>query len=237
MITINKLCKNFGRIKAVNNISLSLKQGEIVYLLGPNGAGKSTLMRLLTGYITPDSGEITILDKNIETNRIEALSVIGYVPENSPLYGDMTVFEYLRFMAKLRNIDDSTFKKHTSDIIKQFSLTDVINQKIETLSKGFRHRVAISAALLSNPKILILDEPTEGLDPNQKLELRKFIKEYGQNNIVIVSTHIMEEVEALSTRVILINKGKVVKDTTASELKKLSSNGNMDEAFRNITQQ
>ena len=237
MIEIKKLYKNFGRIKAINNVSLSLKQGEIVTLLGPNGAGKSTFMRLLTGFIYPDSGQITIMDNNIETNRIEALSNIGYVPENSPLYGDMTVFEYLHFISKIRNLDDSTFNNRYKKIIKQFSLIEVINQKIETLSKGFRHRVAIAGALLSSPKILILDEPTEGLDPNQKYELREFIKSYGQNNLVIVSTHIMEEVEALSTRVILINKGKILKNTTATELKQLSPSGNIDEAFRNITQQ
>ena len=236
MIEIKKLCKSFGRIKAINNVSLSFRQGEIITLLGPNGAGKSTLMRLLTGFIYPDSGQITILNNNIEENRIEALSNIGYVPENSPLYPDMTVFEYLCFMSKLRNICDSIFEKRCQEIIKNFSLAEVINQKIETLSKGFRHRVAISAALLSEPKILILDEPTEGLDPNQKHELREFIKSYGQKNLVIVSTHIMEEVEALSTRVVLINKGKIIKDTTAHALKMLSPSGNLDEAFRNIIQ-
>jgi len=235
MIEIKNLHKNFGRIKAINNINLSLKQGEIITLLGPNGAGKTTFMRLLTGFIFPDSGEVKILNQNIEHNRIEALSHIGYVPENSPLYGDMTVFEYLKFIAKLHHLNDSVFIERYQNIIKTFSLSEVINQKIETLSKGFRHRVAISAALLSKPKILILDEPTEGLDPNQKHELREFIKTYGKNNLVIVSTHIMEEVEALSTRVILINKGKIIKDTTTDELKTLSSSGSIDEAFRNIT--
>lgn len=236
MIEIKKLCKNFGRIKAIHNVSLSFRRGEIIALLGPNGAGKSTLMRLLTGYICPDSGQITIMNNNIEENRLEILSHIGYVPENSPLYPDMTVFEYLLFMSKLRNISDSVFEQRCKEIVKNFSLTEVINQKIETLSKGFRHRVAISAALLSEPQILILDEPTEGLDPNQKHELREFIKTYGQKNLVIISTHIMEEVEALSTRVILINKGKIIKDTTARELKLLSPSGNLDEAFRSITQ-
>ncbi len=236
MIEIHKLCKKFGRIKAINNITLSLNSGEIVTLLGPNGAGKTTFMRLLTGFIFPDSGYIKIMGKDVENNRIEALSQLSYVPENSPLYGDMTVFEYLRYIAKLRNIDDSSFHTRAQTIITHFSLAEVINQKIDTLSKGFRHRVAISGALLSEPKILILDEPTEGLDPNQKHELREFLKHYGKTNLVIVSTHIMEEVEALSTRIILINKGKIIKDTTATDLKKLSPSGSIDEAFRNITQ-
>ena len=234
MIRVKKLSKSFGKIKAINNISFDLKQGEIIALLGPNGAGKTTLMRLLTGYIFPDSGSIEIFNNNIEENRLSALSQISYVPENSPLYGDMSVYEYFSFIAGLHNLDQSTFISRSQNIIKQFSLSDVINQRIETLSKGYRHRVAIAASLLSNPKILILDEPTEGLDPNQKFDLRELLKSYGKDNLVIISTHIMEEVESLSTRIILINKGKIIKDSSAAEFKKIVASGSIDDAFRSL---
>ena len=237
MIVVKKLSKNFGRIKAVSNVNFSLKRGEIVTLLGPNGAGKTTLMRLISGYIEPTAGSVSILEHDIREERFQALTHIGYVPENSPAYGDMTVFEYFNFIAKLRRLDDFAFAERYADITRRFGLAAVVNQRIETLSKGFRHRTAIAAALLNKPQILILDEPTEGLDPNQKHEFREFLKDYGKSNLVVVSTHIMEEVEALATRVIMMNKGKIIKDTTAFDLKNFAQSGNMEDAFRRIINQ
>lgn len=237
MIVVKKLAKNFGRIKALNNINFSLQRGELVTLLGPNGAGKTTLMRLISGYLEPSMGSVNILGYDITTQRQVALQHIGYVPENSPLYGDMTVFEYFQFIAKLRKMTDSDFKQRYQEIVRNFELETVINQRIETLSKGFTHRTAIAGALLTKPQILILDEPTEGLDPNQKHAFRQFLKTYSQNNLVIVSTHIMEEVEALATRVIMINKGRIIKDSTAVDLKKFAKTQNMEDAFRQIINQ
>ena len=237
MLVVKKLSKNFGRIRAVNNVNFALKRGEIVTLLGPNGAGKTTLMRLLSGYLEPSSGSVSILGHDITTARQEALKNIGYVPENSPLYGDMTVFEYFLFIAKLRRMYDSAFQERYNEIVNNFELKTVINQRIETLSKGFRHRTAIAGALLTKPQVLILDEPTEGLDPNQKHVFRQFIKSYGQRNLVVVSTHIMEEVEALATRVIMMNKGRIIKDSTAVDLKSFAKSQNLEDAFRQIINQ
>ncbi len=237
MLVVKKLSKNFGRIRAVNNVNFALKRGEIVTLLGPNGAGKTTLMRLLSGYLEPSSGSVSILGHDITTARQEALKNIGYVPENSPLYGDMTVFEYFLFIAKLRCMDDSAFQERYNEIVNNFELKTVINQRIETLSKGFRHRTAIAGALLTKPQVLILDEPTEGLDPNQKHVFRQFIKSYGQRNLVVVSTHIMEEVEALATRVIMMNKGRIIKDSTAVDLKSFAKSQNLEDAFCQIINQ
>lgn len=237
MLVVKKLSKNFGRIRAVNNVNFSLKRGEIVTLLGPNGAGKTTLMRLISGYLEPSSGSVRILEHDVTTERQEALKNIGYVPENSPLYGDMTVFEYFLFIAKLRHMSDSSFQERYNEIVNNFELKSVINQRIETLSKGFRHRTAIAGALLTKPQILILDEPTEGLDPNQKHAFREFLKKYGENNLVVVSTHIMEEVEALSTRVIMMNKGRIIKDSTAFDLKNFAKSQNLEDAFRQIINQ
>lgn len=235
MITVKKLGKNFGPLKALDNINFTIAAGEIVTLLGPNGAGKSTLMRLLSGYLEPTAGQIEIFGKTYTSNRRQILSLIGYVPENAPLYGEMTVFEFLKFMSAARNLSAKQIAPQISELSDQFELSEVLNQKCETLSKGFKRRVAIAGVLTSSPRILILDEPTEGLDPNQKYITRQFFKDYAKNNIVIISTHIMEEVTALSSRVILLNKGKLVKDTTAERLSELSPDNNLETAFRRIT--
>lgn len=235
MIVAKNLHKNFGKIRAVDNLNFCINKGEIVALLGPNGAGKTTLMRLLTGYYQPSSGEVSVSGADVFIDREKALKNIGYVPENGFVYNEMSVYEFLHFMARIRNINEKSFVENLVFINKQLGLSEVINQKIEYLSKGFKRRVGIAGALIHSPRILILDEPTEGLDPNQKFEIRRFIKEYGQKNIVIVSTHIMEEVEAMANRVILINHGKLIRDTTPEELKKISSGNTMEDAFRIIT--
>lgn len=235
MIVAKNLSKSFNEIKAIDNINFCIKKGEVVALLGPNGAGKTTLMRLLTGYLQPTAGEAVIYGFNIAEDRVDALRKIGYVPESSPLYQEMTVFEYLRFAADLWNLSNEDFTNNLAETINQMKLSSVLNQKIETLSKGFKHRTAVAAALIHKPKALILDEPTEGLDPNQKFEMRKFIKSYGEKNIVIVSTHIMEEVEAIADRVILLNKGKLIRDTTPQDLLSAYPENSIAEIFRRIT--
>lgn len=235
MIVVKKLCKDFGNIKAVDNVNFCISKGEVVSLLGPNGAGKTTLMRLITGYIEPTSGQVDIFAKDITKYRLECLQKIGYVPESGFLYNDMTTFEFIKFSASLRGLEGTAFVDNLQETVANLDLSSVINQKIESLSKGFKRRVGIAAALIHKPQILILDEPTEGLDPNQKFSIRAFIREYGRNHIIIVSTHIMEEVEALSNRVILLNHGKLVKDTTPEELKQLFPENNIETAFFKIT--
>lgn len=235
MIVAKKLCKNYGDIKAVDNVNFCISKGEIVSLLGPNGAGKTTLMRLLTGFAEASSGSVSIFDKDIKTDRIPCLEKIGYVPESGFLYNDMTVFEFLRFSANLRGISGKLFEDNLRETVLNLDLENVINQKIDSLSKGFKRRTGIAAALIHKPQILILDEPTEGLDPNQKVSIRRFIKDYGKERIIIVSTHIMEEVEAMANRVILLNHGKLVKDTTPEELKNLFPENNIETAFLKIT--
>ena len=176
-----------------------------------------------------------IYEKNIRTNRLECLKKIGYVPESGFLYNEMTTFEFIKYSASLRGIDGTDFIDNLREVVVNLDLDSVINQKIDSLSKGFKRRVGIAAALIHKPEILILDEPTEGLDPNQKFSIRRFIRDYGKNHIIIVSTHIMEEVEALSNRVILLNRGKLVKDTTPEELKRLFPENNIETAFFKIT--
>ena len=235
MITVKNLSKDFGAIKALQNINFTISPGDIVALLGPNGAGKSTLMRLLSGYLEPTGGEIEISGRTYASHRMQILPEIGYVPESAPLYGEMTVFEFLKFMSAVRNLPTSQTSPRIAEVSEQFELSGVLNQKCETLSKGFKRRVAIAGALTASPRILILDEPTEGLDPNQKYGIRNFFKEYARKNIVIISTHIMEEVTSLSSRVLLLNKGKLIKDTTAAHLSELSPDNNLETAFRSIT--
>lgn len=235
MIVAKNLSKSFGQIKAVEDINFCIKKGEVVALLGPNGAGKTTLMRLLTGYLLPDSGEISIYGQDIAEKRVPVLKKIGYVPENAPLYPEMTVFEYLHFAASLRGLSKDDLLINLSEIASKLKLADVLNQRIETLSKGYRHRTAVAGALIHKPRILILDEPTEGLDPNQKIEMRTFIRNYGQKNIVIVSTHIMEEVENIATRILLLNKGKLISDSTPQSLMNLHPQKDMSEVFRFMT--
>ena len=235
MIVAKNLCKNYGRIQAVNNVNFCISKGEIVSLLGPNGAGKTTLMRLLTGYAEPTSGEVSIFGQNLKTQRLSCLKKIGYVPETGFLYPDMSVADFLRYTADLRGISGAEFVENFRNVVENLELKSVINQKIETLSKGFKRRTGIAAALIHNPEVLILDEPTEGLDPNQKFSLRNYLKSYGQDKIIIISTHIMEEVEAMAGRVILLNHGKLVKDTSPQELKELFPEHDIETAFYKIT--
>jgi len=216
VLTLSHINKSYGAIKALNEISFSLKSGEVVGLLGPNGAGKSTLMKILTGYLNDWQGEITWGGLSLKNNRKEFQNKTGYLPENNPLYPELTVLEYLYFVADLYRCEGVDFDA----ALQQVGLTTVKDQKIATLSKGYRQRVGIAAALLHHPDLLILDEPTTGLDPNQLVEIRKLIRQLGEHKIVLLSTHILSEVENVCDRVIIINQGEIVANEALDDLRK-----------------
>ena len=213
-IEVKNITKLYGEQKALNNVSFFIKKGEIVGFLGPNGAGKSTMMKIITGYINASEGEVFVNDFDISTHKIEVQKSIGYLPENNPLYLEMYVREYLRFNASVHKIP----KDEIENIIFKVGLTPEAHKKISQLSKGYRQRVGLAAALLHNPEVLILDEPTTGLDPNQLAEIRSLIKEVGKDKTVLFSTHILQEVEAICDRVILIHNGQIIADKNLKEL-------------------
>ena len=215
-ISISNLSKNYGSQKAVNNISFNIKKGEIVGFLGPNGAGKSTTMKMITGYLDADLGNIKVCGIDVSKNNIESKKKIGYLPEANPLYFEMYVREYLLFTAGVHQLKNS--KERTEEIIKTVGLTLEANKKIGQLSKGYKQRVGIAAALIHEPEVLILDEPTSGLDPNQIIEIRNVIKALAKNKTVLFSSHILQEVEAICDRVIIINKGNIVADDSLQNL-------------------
>ena len=215
-IVVDGLIKIYGEQKAVNNISFSAKKGEIVGFLGPNGAGKSTTMKMLTGYLAPDGGVAIVSGINVAANPIAAKRKIGYLPEANPLYTDMYVKEYLAFIAGVHNIKNK--KQRIKDVIELTGLTVEQKKKINQLSKGYRQRTGLAAALIHDPEVLILDEPTSGLDPNQIIEIRNVIRNQGKDKTVLFSSHIMQEVEAICDRVIIINKGKLVADDKLANL-------------------
>jgi ABC-2 type transport system ATP-binding protein len=228
-LEIKNLTKKFGEQTALNNINIEIKKNEIIGLLGPNGAGKSTLMKSIVGVLKVDEGEIIFDGKNIAENEIQTKEKIGFLPENNPLYNEMYVKEYLQFVADIHKIQ----KEKVDEIIDLVGITPEKSKKISQLSKGYKQRVGLAQAILHEPDLLILDEPTNGLDPNQIIEIRNVIKEIGKEKTVILSTHIMQEVEALCSRVILIHQGKIVQDTGIEEFKGKFSN--LEEAFANYT--
>jgi ABC-2 type transport system ATP-binding protein len=215
MISVSDLSKNYGDFRAVNNISFSVKTGEITGLLGPNGAGKTTTLRMLTCYLKPTSGKICVGDYYVDENPDEVRSIIGYLPESAPIYGDMIVYDYLDYIRQIRGIEKSRIKE-IADIC---GLNEMMHKNVSDLSKGYKQRVGLAHAMISDPDILILDEPTSGLDPNQIIEIRKLIREIGKEKTVILSTHILSEVEATCDRVIIIDKGRIAADNRTSELK------------------
>ena len=235
MIKANKLRKAFGEKVAVNNLSFEVKKGEVLGFLGPNGAGKSTTMRMITGFIMPDSGDATIGEHSIVQNPEAAKSLIGYLPENAPSYPEMTVQGFLRFAAEVRGMDGMERDKAVDHSIDLCFLEPVKHQSIDTLSKGYTHRTCLAQALLHNPEVLILDEPTDGLDPNQKHEARQLIKRLGETKAIIFSTHILEEVEAACTRAIIIDQGSIVANGTPKELIAQSPSDKLDDLFRDLT--
>jgi ABC-2 type transport system ATP-binding protein len=216
-VKVEELTKIYGEQLAVDNISFEIQTGEIVGFLGPNGAGKSTTMKMLTCYVTPSSGKAFVSGRNVEEESLEVRKRIGYLPENNPLYTDMYVKEYLRFIAGIHHYDGNVGKR-VDELIDMTGLGIEKHKKIGMLSKGYRQRVGLAQALLHDPEVLILDEPTSGLDPNQIIEIRNLIKEAGQQKTVILSTHIMQEVQAMCNRVIIINRGKIVADSSTEEL-------------------
>jgi ABC-2 type transport system ATP-binding protein len=235
MIKANNLRKSFGEKVAVDNLSFEVNKGEVLGFLGPNGAGKSTTMRMITGFIMPDSGDATIGDYSIVQAPEAAKALIGYLPENAPSYPDMTVQGFLRFAAEVRGLGGVERDKAIDHSIELCFLEPVRQQSIDTLSKGYTHRTCLAQALLHDPEVLILDEPTDGLDPNQKHEARQLIKRLGEKKAIIFSTHILEEVDAACTRAIIIDQGKMVANGTPRELIERSPTGKLDDLFRDLT--
>ena len=218
MIKVKKLVKNYGTFEAVKSIDFSIDHGEVVGFLGANGAGKSTTLKILTGYLTPTSGSVLINDLNIETHPHEIKKIIGYLPESNPLYYDMFVYDLLKFTANTRGIYDIEFKNAFDKVIAQCGLKEVVHKKVGECSKGYKQRVGLACAMIHDPKILILDEPVTGLDPNQIIEIRQLIKNLGKEKLVLMSSHILQEIEATVDRIIIIDHGNIVADGTTKKL-------------------
>ena len=235
MIEARNLSKFYGRFKAVENFSFSIKKGEIVAFLGPNGAGKSTTMKLLTGYVSSTGGEAFLGGYDISVDRLKAAEILGYLPENGPLYLDNTPLESLRFTAEIRGFSKKKMNEEINRVVELCDLDEVINKACGKLSKGYRQRVGMAQALLHDPEILILDEPTSGLDPNQIRKVRDTLKEIGKEKTILLSTHILQEVEAIADRVIFISEGKLRFDGTLEEFRKQSDT--LDQTFHKLSKE
>lgn len=235
MLKVENLKKSFGSFEAVKGISFSVAKGEVLGFLGPNGAGKSTTMRMITGFIPPTSGTAVICGHDILKDPIGAKSALGYLPEAAPSYRAMTVEDFLTFIAKARGFSGAAVKERVAAVIEKARLANVAKQTIDTLSKGYRQRTCFAQAILHDPQVLIMDEPTDGLDPNQKFVVREMIKEMAKEKAIIISTHILEEVDAVCTRAIIIAQGGVKADGTPEKLRALDPSGKLDVVFRNLT--
>lgn len=235
MLEVKSVSKSFGHFQVVKKISFQAKQGEILGFLGPNGAGKSTTMKIITGFLDPSEGDALVCGKSITGETLEAQSFLGYAPENAPLYEDMYVREFLRFVARVRAISKNNIKRSVDEVVEMCALQEVHMQKIETLSKGYKRRVSLAQSLIHDPKVLILDEPTDGLDPNQKYAARELIKKLAKEKCILISTHILEEVEEICDRCIIIGNGERLFEGTPAELKARSDKGRMQDVFRAIT--
>ena len=222
MIKVHNLAKVFGTKRAVDGVSFSVERGEVLGFLGPNGAGKSTTMRMITGFIPPTSGTATVGGFDIAEQGIEARRLIGYLPENAPAYTDMTVLGFLNFCAEIRGLQGDARKRAVNRVVEMCFLENVIHQSVETLSKGYRHRTCFAQSIIHDPEVLVLDEPTDGLDPNQKHEVRSLIRRMGEKKAIIFSTHILEEVDAVCSRAIIIDRGRIVANGTPAELRQKS---------------
>ena len=218
MIEVTGLTKRFGPIAAVSGVNLKVGKGEVLGFLGPNGAGKSTTMKMITGYLTPSEGTVRVLGHDIEEDTIAAQACIGYLPEGAPAYSDMTARQFLIFIAQVRGFAGAGAKLRVDEAVSKTDLAAVLDQPIETLSKGFKRRVGLAQAILHDPPVLIMDEPTDGLDPNQKHAIRSLLRDMAPEKAIIVSTHLLEEVEAICTRAIIIDRGQIVADGTPAEL-------------------
>jgi len=222
MIRIENLVKTFGAKRAVDGVSFAVERGEVLGFLGPNGAGKSTTMRMVTGFMPPTSGRVTIGGHDVAESPLEAKRLVGYLPENAASYPDMTVKGFLEFAAELRGLNRGQKKQAVARVVERCFLEGVLRQSIDTLSKGYKHRTCLAQALIHDPDVLIMDEPTDGLDPNQKHEVRNLIRELGRNKAIVFSTHILEEVDAACTRAIIIDRGRIVANGTPEELRAMS---------------
>ena len=232
MISVRNLSKSFGAREAVKGVSFDVAKGEVLGFLGPNGAGKTTTMRMITGFLTPTSGTAVVNGNDIQDSPVEARRSLGYLPENAPSYGDMTVLAFLRFIAEMRGFAGMERNAAADRAIERCFLASVRHQTIETLSKGYRQRTGFAQAILHDPAVLIMDEPTDGLDPNQKHVVRTMIKEMAKEKAIVLSTHVLEEVDALCTRVIIISNGALVADNTPAALEK---QGSLEQVFRRLT--
>jgi ABC-2 type transport system ATP-binding protein len=234
MIKTQNLTKSYDGLLAVDDLTFSVEPGEVLGFLGPNGAGKSTTMRMLAGFITPTSGTGSICGHDVATDALAAKAVLGYLPEGAPHYGEMSVRSFLEFIADLRRLEGAHRKTRLDYVIGRLELEPVIAQTIETLSKGFKRRVGLAQAIIHDPKVLILDEPTDGLDPLQKHQVRTLIGEIAREKTIVISTHILEEVDAVCTRAIIIAKGKLVADDTPAGLKTRAPSGRLEDVFRAV---
>ena len=223
MIRIENLVKSFGTKRAVDGVSFTVERGEVVGFLGPNGSGKSTSMRMITGFYPPTSGRVTVGGHDVADSPLEAKRLIGYLPESAAAYPDMTVEGFLKFIAQMRGLRGEAQKSAIARVVERCFLAGVLRQSIDTLSKGYRHRTCLAQALIHDPQVLVLDEPTDGLDPNQKHEVRNLIRDLGRSKAVIFSTHILEEVDAACTRAIIIDRGRIVAQGTPQELRAMSA--------------
>lgn len=233
MIEANGLCKYYGQFAAIEGVTFSIPRGQVAAFLGPNGAGKSTTMKILTGFLSPSAGTARIGGFDVYTQRLEAAQMIGYLPENGPLYLEMTPHSLLRYLGEARGLDPATLKRRLDFVADKCSLTTVWGKAIGKLSRGFRQRVGMAQALLHDPQILILDEPTSGLDPNQVHDVRELIRSLGQTKTILLSTHILQEVKAMAGRVILVNEGRVVLDGSVADME--GQQIDMETRFRQLT--
>jgi len=235
MLEVKNLKKRFGDFEAVKGISFSVQKGEVLGFLGPNGAGKSTTMRMITGFLPPTSGTAVVDGHDIAREPVAAKAALGYLPESAPSYRAMVVEDYLKFIAEIRGFRGAAARDAVERVIEKARLKPVVHKTIETLSKGYRQRTCFAQAILHDPKVLIMDEPTDGLDPNQKFTVREMIKEMAAEKAIVISTHILEEVDAVCTRAIVIADGEIKADGTPAQLKAMDPSGRLDVVFRNLT--
>ena len=235
MLEVKNLKKRFGDFEAVKGISFSVQKGEVLGFLGPNGAGKSTTMRMITGFLPPTSGTAVVDGHDLAREPVAAKAALGYLPESAPSYRAMVVEDYLKFIAEIRGFRGAAARDAVERVIEKARLKPVVRKTIETLSKGYRQRTCFAQAILHDPKVLIMDEPTDGLDPNQKFTVREMIKEMAAEKAIVISTHILEEVDAVCTRAIVIADGEIKADGTPAQLKAMDPSGRLDVVFRNLT--
>ena len=236
LISVSELTKHFGPLTAVDGISFKLNRGEVLGFLGPNGSGKSTTMKMITGFLHPSGGKIEVCGLDVVEQPVEIKRRIGYLPEGAPLYSDMTPRSLLNFIAEVRGLALTKRRQRIEEISSKLQIEDVFHQPIETLSKGYKRRVGLAQAIIHDPDVLILDEPTDGLDPNQKHDVRQLLSEMAASKAIIISTHILEEVNAVCSRAIIIARGRLLVDETPQQLEARSTDGELEDVFREITQ-